>query len=64
PPGNPPRPAELDAIIHEEVEAEGQRTTTLVANMLDIRQLIQALMARSRGIHISFTIIGVEWVEG
>ncbi|MCI35512.1 hypothetical protein A2U01_0056733, partial [Trifolium medium] len=26
--GDPPRPAELDAIIHE--ETDGQRTTTLV----------------------------------
>ncbi|MCI30589.1 hypothetical protein A2U01_0051799, partial [Trifolium medium] len=34
--------AELDAIIHE--EAEGQRTASLVARMLEIRQLIQTLM--------------------
>ncbi|GAU49653.1 hypothetical protein TSUD_245600 [Trifolium subterraneum] len=31
-----PRPVELDPIIHEEAEVEGQRTTTLVASMLDI----------------------------
>jgi hypothetical protein len=36
PPGDPPRPAEVDAIINEEVEANGQRTTTLVSKMLDI----------------------------
>ncbi|PNX55437.1 IMP dehydrogenase/GMP reductase related, partial [Trifolium pratense] len=45
PPGDPPRPAELDTIIYEEAEADGQRTTTLITSMLDICQLIRALMA-------------------
>ncbi|GAU34819.1 hypothetical protein TSUD_394450 [Trifolium subterraneum] len=45
PPGDLPRPAKLNAIIHEEAEVDGQRTTTLVTNTLDIRQLIRALMA-------------------
>ncbi|GAU13434.1 hypothetical protein TSUD_127300 [Trifolium subterraneum] len=44
PQGDPPMLAEFDAIIHE--EADGQRTTTLATNMLDIRQLIRALMAK------------------
>jgi hypothetical protein len=35
PPGDPPRPVEVDAIIHE--EAEGYRTTSFVSKMLDIR---------------------------
>ncbi|MCI88139.1 hypothetical protein A2U01_0109425, partial [Trifolium medium] len=43
PPGDPPRPAELDAIIHE--EADGQWMATFVTSMLDIRQFIRALMA-------------------
>ncbi|PNX83619.1 hypothetical protein L195_g039663, partial [Trifolium pratense] len=41
--GNLPRSAELNAIIHE--EAEGQRTSNLVAGMLEIWQLIHALIA-------------------
>jgi hypothetical protein len=43
--GDPPRPAEVHAIIHKEVESEGQRTTTFVSKMLDIRKMIRALMA-------------------
>ncbi|MCI77441.1 hypothetical protein A2U01_0098711, partial [Trifolium medium] len=39
------RQAELDAIIHEAPEVDGQRTTTFVTSMLDIRQLIRVLMA-------------------
>ncbi|MCI12234.1 hypothetical protein A2U01_0033337 [Trifolium medium] len=42
PPGDPPRSAELDAIIHEEAEADGHRMATFVTSMLDIRQLIRA----------------------
>ncbi|MCI26404.1 hypothetical protein A2U01_0047599, partial [Trifolium medium] len=45
PPRDPSRPAKLDAIIHDEAKAEGQRTTNLVANMLEIWQVIHALMA-------------------
>jgi hypothetical protein len=42
---DPPRPVELDAIIHEEARAEGQRMATCVSKMLHILQMIRALMA-------------------
>ncbi|MCI41909.1 hypothetical protein A2U01_0063143, partial [Trifolium medium] len=63
-PGDPPRPVELDAIIHKEAEVEDQRTTNLVANMLDIRQLILALMANRdipQGSRPYLTVQQFEW---
>jgi hypothetical protein len=45
--GDPPRPSELDAIIHDEAQADDQRMATYVSKMLHIRQMIRALMASS-----------------
>jgi hypothetical protein len=45
PQGDPPRPADLDAIIHDEAQAEGQRMATCVSKMFHIHQMIMALMA-------------------
>jgi hypothetical protein len=45
PQGDSPRPVELDVIIHDKAQAEGQRMATCVSKMLHIRQMIRALKA-------------------
>ncbi|WJX33750.1 hypothetical protein P8452_21930 [Trifolium repens] len=48
PEGDPPKPTEIDAIIHDEAQADDKRMTTFVSKMLDIRQMIRALMAEGK----------------
>ncbi|KAK2443670.1 hypothetical protein QL285_014755 [Trifolium repens] len=45
PQGDTPRPDDIDAIIHDEAQVEGQRMATYVSKVLHIRQMIRALMA-------------------
>jgi hypothetical protein len=41
---DPPKPTEIDVIIHEEAQIDGQTVTTFVLKMLHIRKMIRALM--------------------